>query len=262
MGTKNYVLPFVVVTILCLLICCSDDIIAIVPVNGYEIDYQDPRVIGDIENHIVKEYLENTVYDDDYTYTRVLDYCTEETDWDKSCPLPITITIDERIVQALNNEGIDSLIVKTYKDDCLFRQDILPLSYTVPVYNLIPGQEYYYTVSYKDDDNLLNKIVDGYLEASGIFRAIYVEGMHNFRDIGGYETMYGKRIRYDRLYRSAEPQRKSNPAQGDITPNGINELVNNLKIDVELDFGDVNAESPLQNYIEFAHYILIKEVLL
>lgn len=232
---------------------CSKAATASIPMHGCDVDSLVPKIIGNIENPIVMDYITNVEYDDnDYTYTKVLEYCSIPTDWDKTHPSPINVTIDESVVQKLNNDEIDSLIIYVYDDDCqLVRRDVYELGYEVPIYNLIPDQEYYYTVSYNGVDGYNYFIDDGYLEVEGRFRAIRVEGMHNFRDIGGYKTIYGKRIKYDKLFRSAELLRKANLSQGNITKKGVDEIVNNLKIDIELDFGDENTESPLQGIIEF-----------
>jgi protein-tyrosine phosphatase len=235
--------------ILFFLYSCDNTAIPVIPSSGNDVFF--PRIAGNIENEIVRDYLNSVSYDDDYTYTKVLDYCNVSTDWDKSCPSPIIVTIADSIINVLCKEGIDSIVIQTYKDDILFREDSYELCNKVPVYNLIPDQEYYYMVLYKGGDNLFHRVGCGYIETEGAFRAIYVEGMHNFRDIGGYSTNEGKRIKYDRLFRSAELQRKLYPFQGDITQSGINEIIYNLKIDVELDFGDAYTETPIQDEIEF-----------
>lgn len=230
-----------------ILSCCL-----LLPIGCSNDDIIDNVMVADIENPIVKEYISNVVYDDDdYSYTKVLDYCNIETDWDKSYPLPVHILINNEIIQGLRQEGIESLTIQTFKDDILFREDVCELNNDLSIYNLIPNQKYHYYVSYIDSEGISHSLIDGDVFVRGQFRAIYVEGMHNIRDIGGYETTYGKRVKYDKLFRSAELQRKANPAQGDITPKGINELLYNLKIGVELDFGDENTESPVQEMIEF-----------
>lgn len=245
------ILRFIMLCIQFLLIGCENNVNAVIPTIGDDY-YSLPKVIGNIENPIVKDYISNVDYqDDDYTYTEILDYCYRQTDWDKTCPSPINISVHDSIVQRLTSIGIDSLVVQTYRDNQLFRVDSHVLDKEIPIYNLIPGLTYYYTVLQKVDDNTFHQIIDGLLEVDGRFRAIYVEGMHNFRDIGGYATLYGRRIKYDKLFRSAELQRQTNPSQGDITARGVNELINNLRIDVELDFGDAYTVSPVQNLIEF-----------
>ena len=210
----------------------------------------DNNRVADIENPIVKEYISNVVYDDDdYTYTKVLDYCNIETDWDKSCPLPVHISIDDEIVQGLRQEGIKTLTIQTFKDDVLFREDVCELCNDLTIYNLIPNQEYHYYVSNIDSEGISHSVIDDEIYVSGHLRAIYVDGMHNFRDIGGYPGLNGKFIKYDKILRSAELL-STNPVQGNITQAGINEVVNNIKIDVELDIGDSPTESPISNYVE------------
>ena len=77
------------------------------------------------------------------------------------------------------------------------------------------------------------------------------DGTLNFRDLGGWKAANGKRIKYGRLIRGAEVYREG---EIEISATGIDTLVNKLKIDVELDFGDFSTYSPLENEgVEFIH---------
>lgn len=83
------------------------------------------------------------------------------------------------------------------------------------IYNLIPGQTYYYKVTATVDGNT-TEIVNSSFTTSGQLRQIKAEGGANIRDLGGWTTASGKTIRYGLIYRGAEWNGKYN-----LTPEGI-----------------------------------------
>ncbi len=90
---------------------------------------------------------------------------------------------------------------------------------------LIPGETYYYRIK-KDNkiiyDDLSIKINDTYS-----LRPIYIEGLNNVRDIGGWKTIDGKTIPYGKLYRGA--------FLNNITEKGKDTFFNELGIKTEID---------------------------
>ena len=202
-----------------------------------------------LENSIVRAFLHSFIYDNsDYSYTNILDYYRRTASYNRSHPFPAVLSIDKNSV---DSSIVSKTIVETYYDGTLFRTDEFNgLNLNPTVYNLVPSRKYTYIIKYKTTDNLIYTLADGEIFTTGTFRALYVDGMFNFRDLGGYPTINGKTIKYGKLYRSAEVK-SDNPAQGDITAKGINEVVNNLNIDVEIDFGDYSSTSPLSSYLEF-----------
>lgn len=65
--------------------------------------------------------------------------------------------------------------------------------------NFIPGLTYYYKVETEDGALLL----EDSLKTIGQVRMIQMNDAFNIRDIGGYEGLNGKRIKYGQLYRGA-----------------------------------------------------------
>ena len=202
-----------------------------------------------VENTLVRAYLHSFLYDNnDYSYTKITDYCNLPFSTERSYPFPAYVSIDK---DSIEPSIVAKTIVETYLEDTLFRTDEFDgLINNIPVFNLIPGKEYQFKVKYKTTDNYIYPHSVGRLTIIGQERMIYIDGMYNFRDIGGWPTIDGRTIKYDMLFRSAELERGQ---QGSITAAGINELLNNIKIDVELDFGDESSSSPIEDYVEFLH---------
>ena len=108
---------------------------------------------------------------------------------------------------------------------------------------LVPGKTYYWKVTGKSVDNILGggkiKIQDAPV------RWIYVDGVNNVRDMGGWSTTSGKTVKYEMLYRGAQ--------LNEITENGLKTL-SSLNIKTEFDIrSNVNSPSATEgtnfNYI-------------
>ena len=202
------------------------------------------------ENPLVEQYLLNTDYSSDtmYSISYIDLYRSVRTNYDKSRPFPVYINwnVDTsakvQIVEVCNNALFDN--VWSYNIDKGVS--------TLEVYNLIPGKRYYYRVKSLIGDKY--KFTDsGEFSVRGNCRMLYVDGerVGNFRDLGGWKGLNEKHIKYGRLIRGSEVYREN---RIQISSAGINTLLNELKIDVELDFGDQHTESPLESYgIEFIH---------
>ena len=97
------------------------------------------------------------------------------------------------------------------------------------IYNLIPGQTYYYKVVALNDKGKKKATNIGTAITTGQLRMIKVESGYNFRDIGGWNTASGKHIRYGMIYRSAELNGKYELTSKDSA------IVRNIGILAELD---------------------------
>ncbi len=67
------------------------------------------------------------------------------------------------------------------------------------VYNLIPQSTYYYNV--KADGTIISR---GKFHTKGHLRMIYAPSISNIRDLGGWITQDGKRVKYGRIFRGGE----------------------------------------------------------
>lgn len=104
------------------------------------------------------------------------------------------------------------------------------------IYNLKIHTKYYYRVC---EDNIY--IETGTFETNdSLLRNIFVEGVTNFRDLGGYYTSYNKWIRQGILYRSARIN-DNYTQKANITSLGL-EWVKRLGLTMEMDLRTV-AES-------------------
>lgn len=98
-------------------------------------------------------------------------------------------------------------------------------SYTIR--NMMPNRIYYYSVVETLGNGTRNQVASGVFRTVGQVRMIQVINSHNVRDLGGWMTSYGMRIKYGLLYRSANLDR--------ISTEGRQAFANNLNVGAELD---------------------------
>ncbi len=99
------------------------------------------------------------------------------------------------------------------------------------VYNLRIDSTYYYTISLNYDGTVFTSEIGEKSIADEEIRNLYIDGVRNVRDIGGYKVDNGK-IRQGLLYRSAE----FNGTFGSVvTDLGKEQLVNTLGIKSDID---------------------------
>lgn len=105
------------------------------------------------------------------------------------------------------------------------------------LYNLLPGTTYYWKVkgTYSGDESAVGTFTT---EESKV-RTIYVDGVSNARDLGGYETTTGK-VNYGLLYRGGK---LNGTTSGEaITEEGKSEMLDSLKIKTEIDLRSVSDD--------------------
>ena len=83
------------------------------------------------------------------------------------------------------------------------------------IFNLLPGQTYYYKVTLTVDGTP-TEIINSSFTTSGQLRQIYAAGTGNMRDLGGWATASGNPIKYGLIYRGAEWN-----GEYQLTPEGI-----------------------------------------
>lgn len=99
----------------------------------------------------------------------------------------------------------------------------------VSVDNLLKGQTYYWKVV--SSDGSVSSEISSFVTADEGPRTMNVGGISNVRDIGGYLTEDGKRVRQGVVYRGTEMNNIYN-----ITPTGKSYMRDVLKIRTDLDF--------------------------
>lgn len=147
-----------------------------------------------IENEAARRFLAEVTYTPSDT-SMINKYNVSPPD-NRQIPNPAVITIPD--IDA------DSLLL-TFSDSTDFSEGVHVMgvgkgSREVYVYNLLPQHTYYYKVTTLDD----NILADGEIHTEGQLRMINVPGANNIRDLGGWPTIDGKRIKYGKIIRGSE----------------------------------------------------------
>ena len=112
------------------------------------------------------------------------------------------------------------------------------------LYNCKTGYKYYWTVTAHYSQNEFTSQVGTFEIKSGGPRNLFIEGVNNARDIGGYVTNGGKTINQGLIYRTAKMNESSVSApQLTITENGIKTATEQLKIKTDIDLRKVEKDS-------------------
>ena len=95
----------------------------------------------------------------------------------------------------------------------------------VIIYNLLPQHTYYYKI----EDAFANIVSQGKVQTRGRVRMIYGPSIYNVRDMGGWETENGLRVKYGKLYRGSELNRANVASDEDVR------MLLDIGIEAELD---------------------------
>lgn len=197
-----------------------------------------------IENGVTQGFIKNVVYpNDDYSYTKITDYTTQETQYRKDLPQPVIIEIPA-------TNGGKALILETYTNGNLVRTDEFCVGQrALEIWNLIPQTQYTYKLYLVADDDTKTEVSQGSFKTEGQLRMMKIDGTNNCRDIGGWKLPNGKFVKYDKIFRSAELA----DGEHNITLTGVNELINVQNVQIEIDFGGNSSVSPVDQLLEFVH---------
>ena len=154
----------------------------------------DTVITVNLENEAVRRYLSEVHYEQREDTSLVKDYNVSPP-WRRDIPDPVIIPIPAA--------DADTLLL-TYADDADFSEGVQTMKIVrgtkeVEIYNLIPQRKYYYMVM--ADDSIAS---NGEIHTEGQVRMIYIPGANNIRDIGGWPTADGRRVKYGRLFRGSE----------------------------------------------------------
>ena len=196
------------------------------PDNGSTVSLQTPTQIAFAENS--RDYAAP-----DFDWRNL----TQTTDPDCSIPAPVVFEWDgdgEAVLQISREETFDSLVRAVTAED------------TAAVYNLEIGRTYFWRVICGKETSE----VRCFRTEDRAPRWISIDGTTNVRDLGGWKTMDGKRIRQGLLYRGSEMD-----IHKEITDAGIAELRDHLGAKTDLDLrGEVvgkRFDSPLGPDVAF-----------
>lgn len=225
-------------TILLLVICafsCS------VELSVDENNITSRGVKFNLENEVVHRYLNEVDYNSiGYDKCFILNYSSIPTEYIKSRPSPVTIQLQNNLA----SYDLISLFSEADKDTLNYFVEETDIK-NIIVYNLIPSRHYNYSIYKLGNDGNKVLISNGIFETTGTVRMLYIDGTYNFRDMGGWRVGKNQRIKYGKLIRGAEIDYTE---RLNITESGIKELLDQLSVDVEIDFGDASDSSPLEQY--------------
>jgi len=197
-----------------------------------------------IENAVTADFIKNVVYpNDDYSYTKISDYINQETQYRKDLPSPVRIEVP------ITNDG-EALVLETFLHELQVRSDTFVVGQrALEIWNLIPQTSYTYKLFVLGSDHTKSEVCNGTFKTEGQERMMNIDGMANFRDIGGWKLSNGQYVKYDKIFRSAELE-KTSDKNSMITAAGIYELLETQGIDVEIDFSDYDG-SPVSDRLEY-----------
>ena len=199
-----------------------------------------------LENGVTSDYRTNVIYpDSNYSFTRITSYTYKSTTYKKYLPWPVRIEVPV-------THGDGSLVLETWKGEQQVRSDTFIVGQKfVNVWNLVPQCDYTYHLYQLGAEGEKSLVSEGEFTTEGQVRMMNIDGMKNFRDIGGWVLPGNRRVRYDRIFRSEELYYE--PMNYFITPAGIRELLNVQGIGAEIDFGGNSGHSPVADSLEFIH---------
>ena len=197
----------------------------------------------ELVNDNARAYLTKVDYSNDAQYLNsfVSNYRDNHVT-DLTLPLPVTLKW-----QSVSGYGALKLVVSSdlnFSDAWTYSLE--PDEECFDVYNLMPNRDYYWKVEgHKGTSETI--IESGHFYTTGLRRLLMILGEHlgNCRDLGGLPCTGGF-IKYGKLIRGAEVLRDDNGLYMKISEEGIYDLRERIGCTVELDFGDLWQESPLE----------------
>lgn len=201
-----------------------------------------------VENPIVSQYMNEVDYTDncdEYTITKVNNYCYSTTEYRKDQSRGVKISWDAPHVQ--------QHIILSRTSDFSIIDEILNVDEgetSAYLFNLIPGHKYYYKVMAGE-----NIVKQSHFFTLGSARMMHLNSVRNVRDIGGWITEDGHHLRYGRIFRGGELNNSSTLAEGldhTISSEDIKYMHDVLKIRLDMDLRDgrdlcTNDDDPLND---------------
>lgn len=148
-----------------------------------------------IENPVAARFLNEVDYTNtDYSYTKIEEYSNIATDYRKDQPRGIQITWPS----AGSNQHIILSKLRNFAT-AIDTIDVDDNATSHVLFNLLPNETYYYRVI--SGENILKT---GHFSTIGHIRMMYIPSLYNVRDLGGWPTEDGHRLRYGRIFRGGE----------------------------------------------------------
>lgn len=148
-------------------------------------------------------------------------------------PPPVSLTWSD----TNGSEGKTYTVLLSTKRDMSEALSYEVVGTALELYNLNTGTQYYWQVKAKD----ASSPVQTFTTEDGYPRFVKLDGVSNVRDLGGFVTADGKRVRQNLAYRSAQLE--------GITEEGLKVALEQLKIRTDLDLRGGHAR-PLGNTVQ------------
>lgn len=206
----------------------------------------DVNIHSELQNSYLTDVAENGNPDCMLLYAQGL--------MEESRPIPVELSWT-----ATADTAIDSYTVYISKNsdmsDLFYRESTVDSS--LQVYNLEIGTTYFWTVSANIADKEITSGIASFTTSSAGPRNLYIDGITNVRDIGGWQTADGGRVKQGMIYRSGRMNASNDPTPIiEITGNGKHWLKDILGVKSDIDLrtfeeaGQI-TESPLGNDVNY-----------
>ena len=151
-----------------------------------------------VTSEIIMQFIQNVTYDErDYSYTHVTDpeYAPYGAPGEADMPPKVLVSWE-------SPEGEISLTLNVDDGEWAYDVPLKPGTESYELSNLVPDRLYNWKVT-RDDTG--KTVALGSFKTTGfIHQVFYPPKVRNARDIGGWSTMDGKKVKYCKMYRGGE----------------------------------------------------------
>ena len=198
--------------------------------SGAAIAENEPFTLSEIGEAVVhtSEQKQFLSMENLYNVSRVADGTKE-----KSRPLPVKFEWKDNT----NKQAVYTRVYVSENADMSDPLTLITMEDKVSVYNLKVGVKYYWKVSavFKDGSVTESRVAE-FTTENECPRNVYVDGSTNWRDLGGWTTKSGKKVRQGLIYRTGRLNTSNiDSSVAEITAEGIKEATLHLKIKTEID---------------------------
>lgn len=153
---------------------------------------------------------------------------------EKSHPAPVTF---DWTTNALNDNVVSYYTLSISENSDMSNPYTVTSEETsIDVYNLKIGTKYYWNVSTLIGNLSFVSETYDFVTNDNAPRNLYIDGITNARDLGGWKTLDGKRVKQGLIYRTGRLNKNyTNLVLRDITAKGRKTMMEQLKIKSEID---------------------------
>lgn len=151
-----------------------------------------------VTSEIIMQFIQNVTYDErDYSYTHVLDpeYAPYGAPGEADMPPKVPISWKAP-------EGEVAITLNVDDGQWAYDVPLTPGTESYELTNLVPDRKYRWKVT-RDDSG--KTVAQGSFPTTGLIHQVFFPPkVRNARDIGGWSTVDGKRVKYRKMYRGGE----------------------------------------------------------